>query len=77
MLTQPPRDSRPSFVATIGKGGSAQFISTMLTVLAQMPPFVSANSEWTCGHPEGPGCPHVVPDRGGLQLLRIWHWGIT
>jgi hypothetical protein len=35
MHTQPPRDSPPSFGATIGKDGSAQFISTMLTVLTQ------------------------------------------
>jgi hypothetical protein len=26
----------------------------MLTVLTQMPPFVSGNSEWTYGHPDGP-----------------------
>jgi hypothetical protein len=27
---------------------------TMLTVLTQMPPFVSGNPEWTYGHPDGP-----------------------
>src|SRR5262249_27342247 len=26
----------------------------MLTVLTQMPPFFSGNSEWTYGHPDGP-----------------------
>jgi hypothetical protein len=48
----------------------------MLTVLTQIRPFVSANPEWTYGHPDGRSrppsvCPHVVRDRGDCSYLRM------
>jgi hypothetical protein len=47
----------------------------MLTVLTQIRPFVSANSEWTYGHPDGPQPLHLryVPRLSEIAVIAAAH----